>query len=265
MKWQIEYIKILLKKFNLLRNITNNCFHCNYDMDIIINELNNIKEIKQFILKIYVVKKIIKSMTFHLVAKTDNYIELNILNNNSKNKKIDIDFKYIDMEEYDSIEYKTTKPSTFGYNIWKHSVKENLLEYFSNQIKWSEDTHELYDLLQNNNYINCEIFNNKTINYISVLYNNSYKLYDYDEIEYLISLENDNMIYHLYYIVDDCSAEECYTNIQIKEYNSIEEFVKTIPECLFMKYYKNNASLQYNDCKYMVEMDYIYELLHINN
>jgi hypothetical protein len=32
-------------------------------------------------------RKLLNQMSFHLVAKTDKYIELNILNNNSKNKK----------------------------------------------------------------------------------------------------------------------------------------------------------------------------------
>jgi hypothetical protein len=69
MEWQIEYIKILIKKFNLLQNITNNCIQCNYEKNIIINELNNIKEIKQFILKLYVVKKVIKSNVFSFSSK----------------------------------------------------------------------------------------------------------------------------------------------------------------------------------------------------
>jgi transposase len=99
------------------------------------------------------------------------------------------------MEEYDSMEYKSTKAFTFGYNIWKHSVKENLLEYFTNKIEFFDD---IDNLLQDNEFINCELFNNKTINSYSIIYNNSYKFYDYDEKEFLITLENDNTIYHLY-------------------------------------------------------------------
>lgn len=258
MNWQKEYIKILLKKFDLLKSINNKIITINENIDLIINELNNINDIKQFVLKVYVVKKTVKSMTFHLVARTDKCIQLDILNNNSKNKKIDINFKYIDEEEYESLDYKSIKASTFGYNIWKHSVKDNLLQDFVNKIEWTADTEELLGDLELIN--NKDILNDRTIICISNIYNNSYKLYDYDEKEYLINFENDDKIYHMYYIYDDCSAGECYTDIKMTEYETIEEFVRTVPECIFMKYYGNSDSLIYDNFNYVVNLDYVFEL-----
>ena len=260
MEWQLKYIEILVKKFNLLSNIKNNNVVLNEDVNLIIKELNNITEIKQFILKIYIVKKTIKSTTFHLVAKTDKFFQLDILNNNSKNRKIEINFKYIEQKEYDNLDYRTSKPSSFGYDIWKYSVKQNLLDLFSNQITWSNDVEELKRDLESIEINYDNFFDDKIIEYISNVYNKSYTLYDYDEKEYLYILENDEYVYHLYFIRDDCSADECYKNVIIKKYGSIDEFLQTIPECIFHRYYSNSESLIYDNFKYMVEMDYIYEL-----
>ena len=136
MNWQKEYIQGLIKKFNLLTKVKNDIVNVNDNLDNIIKELNNIKEIARFILKIYIVRNRVISMTFHLVAKSDFYIQLDILNNNSKNKKIDINFKYIEEEEYNSLPRVSTKPSVFGYNIWKHSVGDDLVDYYSTQFEW---------------------------------------------------------------------------------------------------------------------------------
>lgn len=260
MRWQLQYINILTEKFTLLQNIKNNEYLVtNYNLIDVINELNNIDEIKQFTLKLYIVKKTIKSMSFHLVAKSiNNFIVLDVINNDST-KIIDIRFSNITEEEYNCLVYKSTKSSVFGYDIWKYDIKSETLETYKNGIEWIEMNDDITSkLLEELNTIQCGELNNIPIHYISPIYSNVYKFYDYDEKEYLI--HTDDKIYHLYFVIDDCTQEECYTKYEIKEYPDIDAFINTKPKCIFMKYYKNSESILYDNFKYIVELEYAYKL-----
>jgi len=255
--WKNYYIETLIKKI-VDNNIIISLYSEIINKENIINILSNIDDYKQFTIKSFIEEKYenlyCNKIIFISVFKSlDKYYYINIVNDIYLKKIL---IKNITYHEY-TIKNKVISESyLFGYDIWKNDINIDFSEYI-NQLDWSYTL----DIFYNSDSYN-KIINNKNINIkknlktldleqildikfkdndLKVCYFNKIisTYYYYFHYTFFIKLLNENII-----VLDILEEDEMYDyykiNLNVIEYNNINEYFQTKTYDIYNKTFGNN-------------------------